>query len=211
MRTALIAALLVPVAAAAQPALPTRDVSVQYGIAGAAGNGPQIIHMSFDAGAQRMRFDAPGTPGYSVVDHGTGQSITTVDPAGAAVQVPMPPSPPGRLPNGGAVAQGQGSLNGTPCTVWSFAASGSTICVGDDGVPLYGDGTDAEGRPRRFAATRVEYGPPSAAPPVLPPAAPIERRALPPSLPRGEYLPGLGYHYGAYHFGGGYHVGGGRR
>jgi hypothetical protein len=207
-RAALIAALLAPGAAVAQsapPPLPTRDVTVQYGIAGPTGGGPQVVHMSFDAGTQRMRIEAPGTPGYAVVDHGAGQSVTTVDPAGAVVQAPMPPSPPGRLPAEGGVSQGQGSLNGVPCTVWSFAASGSTVCVGDDGVPLYGDGTDADGQPRRFSAMRVDYGTPSVAPPVVPPDRPVERRALPPSPPRGEYLPGVGFHYG------GYHVGGGRR
>jgi hypothetical protein len=194
----LAAALLIPAVAAAQtapPPLPTRDVSVEYGLQGGPASMPQVIRMSFDAASQRMRFDMPGLDGYVLADH-RDQSLTAVEPVRRVLQVPMPAAAPGRLPTDGAVPRGQGRLDGVPCTIWNFDAAGASVCVTDDGVPLYGDGVDDNGNPRRFAAVRVEYGLPSATPPVLPPDRPIERRPVLRDADRSAYLPGLGFHFG---------------
>jgi hypothetical protein len=194
----LAAGLLLPGLAAAQggPApLPTRDVSVQYGLQGGPATMPQVIRMSFDAASQRMRFDMTGLDGYLLADH-AGQTLTAVEPSRRVLQVPMPAAAPGRLPADGAVRRGQGGLDGVPCTIWNFDAPGASVCVTDDGVPLYGDGIDDDGNPRRFAAVRVEYGLSSAAPPVLPPDRPIQRRPVLRDADRSAYLPGLGFHFG---------------
>jgi hypothetical protein len=107
----LAAGLLLPGLAAAQggPApLPTRDVSVQYGLQGGPASMPQVIRMSFDAASQRMRFDMTGLDGYLLADH-AGQSLTAVEPSRRVLQVPMPAAAPGPPAGGwcGAARAGQ--------------------------------------------------------------------------------------------------------
>lgn len=161
--------LLAAAPAAAQPAplvQPSRDVTVRYAVSGEAtsllpGGLPGPATLSWDAARQRLRAEAEGRNQVAVIDlrARTGQVYDT------SLRVVLPlklrPGALGPLTPEAARLQPRGhdTVAGLPCT--DYAVEGRTpgmVCLTADGVPLRGSGT-IEGRPGRFTALSVAYGP----------------------------------------------------
>ena len=157
---------------ATQPAtLPTRDVVVRYQVEGEAtsllpGGLPGPVSLSWDAENGRVRAEAQGRNQVALLDlrSRTGEVFDT------GLRVVLPLRLRGdilqRLTLEGARLQprGQDVVAGLPCTTYAVdGRTPGTVCLTPDGVPLRGTG-EVDGRPGRFTATAVTYGP---VPPAL--------------------------------------------
>ena len=170
-RTILLAAAVAALPAAAQldpPRIrPAHDVVVTYAVDGQAarlvpGGLPGPVRLFWDAAGQRLRAEADGHRQVALVDlraH-TGQAIDT----GLRIVLPLPlraaDLQPLTLEGGRLVPLGKLVVAGLPCTVYRVenGRAPSTICLTTDGVPLRGEG-EIQGKPGRFTATNVRYGP----------------------------------------------------
>lgn len=158
-----------PVLANAQTAplvQPSRDVTARYAVTGEAtsllpGGLPGPVTLYWDAGRQRVRAEAEGRNQVAVVDLRTrsGQVFDT----GLRIVLPlkMRPGALGPLSPDAAHLQprGRDTVAGLPCTEYTIdGRNPGTVCLTADGVPLRGSGT-VEGKPGRFTALSVAYGP----------------------------------------------------
>lgn len=158
-----------PLAAVAQPAplvQPSRDVTVRYAVTGEAtslllGGLPGPATLSWDAARQRLRAEAEGRNQVAVVDLRTRSGQVYDTSLRLVLPLKLRPGALGPLTPDTARLQprGRDTVAGLACT--DYAVEGrtpGTVCLTADGVPLRGSGT-IEGKPGRFTALSVTYGP----------------------------------------------------
>lgn len=187
MKAALLAAVSLAAAAAVQPAVaqpaavrpatvPTRDVTVRYQVEGEAtslipGGLPGPVTVAWDAAGQRLRAEAQGRNQVALVDLRTRRGEVFDTALRAVLPLHLRPDTMDVLAANGSrlTRQGSDTVAGLPCTTYAVASrTPATLCLTADGVPLRGDGL-VEGRPGRFTALSVSYGPVPAAAFVPPP------------------------------------------
>lgn len=172
MKAGLAALLLLALPAAAQPPAPprlqpARDVVVTYRVEGQAANAipgglPGPVRLSWDAAGQRVRAETEGRSQVALIDlrQHTGQAIDT----SLRIVLPLPVRAadlqPLTLQGTRLTPRGKEVVAGLPCTAYLVEggkAPGS-VCLTPDGVPLRGQG-EIDGKPGRFTALAVAYGP----------------------------------------------------
>jgi hypothetical protein len=165
---ALVAVVLLATQAAAQdrPAtMPTTDVTIDYtlDVANAGAPVPKQVRAYIKAGGSRARFEAPGMPGYLVVDR-THAKMFVVFPAQRAVMTL--PFDRARMAlftpdeHTSFARQGTDTVAGQDCTVWNILRDGhgATGCISADGLILRGSSADPSGPSGQLLATTVAYG-----------------------------------------------------
>ena len=201
MRRSLPALLLLaalPAAAQERPVMvPTRDVAVTYLVTAGQGQGHEL-RMAWLVAERKLRVDAAGAPGWSVIDQRAKRMLVVMEQQRAVLEVPANTGPGGlSLPteppaSARFTAAGSATVAGLRCTLWRYEDGdkrGET-CLTADGVMLRSSGGQRDGqgggRTGAVEATRVTYGPQDPAR-FQPPAG---YRAM--QLPPGLTLPGLG-------------------
>ena len=187
---ALLAAL--PAAAEERPLLqPSRDVAVTYRVVGGQAAG-RSLRMAWLAAARKLRVEAPGMQGWSVIDQKAQRMLVVMERERAVVEVPpatgstlLPTEPPAnaRFSRGGTA-----TIAGLPCTVWTYEdgrARGET-CLTADGVMLRSSGSLGE-QAGTVEAVTVSYGPQDPARFQAPPG--YRNLTLPPGALQGRPPP----------------------
>ncbi len=165
---AAVALLSAPALAQPTPVTrPLRDVVVTYVLDGQApaavpGGIPGPVTLSWDAAGQRLRAEADGRSQVALIDlqARSGQVIDTA----LRIVLPLPirarDLQPLLLDGTRLHPRGTDRVAGLPCTVAAFdtAQGPGTVCLTADGVPLRGEGR-VGGKPGRFTAVAVRYGP----------------------------------------------------
>ncbi len=169
----LIASLLTPVSAMAQPVsqpllVPGRDVAVVYRVGGAAaeqipGGAPDGVRLQWDATAQRLRAEPLGRPGYALVDLGRRVADIVFPAQTSYIEAAIRGGDPQTLLAGSDVRftrRGPSRVIGLDCTEWAIHSRkiDGTGCVTPDGVVLRADG-QFDGRPGSMVAVSVETRP----------------------------------------------------
>ncbi|TDH58095.1 DUF4412 domain-containing protein [Dankookia rubra] len=199
MRRILPALLLAALPAAAQERpvmVPTRDVAVTYRVTAGQGQGHEL-RMAWLVAERKLRVDAEGAPGWSVIDQAAKRMLVVMDQQRAVLEVPANTGPgglslPTEPPASARFAKdGSATVAGLRCTVWRYEDGdkrGET-CLTADGVMLRSSGgqRDGQGGSRTGAveATKVAYGPQDPARFQAPPGY----RSM--QLPPGLTLPGV--------------------
>lgn len=194
-RLALLAALLpaaLPAAAQDRPALlPSRDVAVTYLVTVGQGQG-HALRMAWLVAARKLRVDAAGAPGWSVIDQRANRMLVVLDQQRAVLEMPANTGPGGlSIPTEPPASArftraGEATVAGLRCTLWQYEdgeRKGET-CLTADGVMLRSSGGQG-GRTGAVEATEVTYGPQDPARFQAPPGY----RSM--QLPPGLGLPGL--------------------
>lgn len=159
----LLALAAPPVAAQERPLLqPSRDVAVTYRVTSGEATG-RSLQMAWLAGARKLRVEAPGMQGFSVIDQKAQRMLLVMERERAVVEVPpaaggtlLPTEPPA---NARFTRGGSATIAGLACTVWRYEdgqARGET-CLTADGVMLRSSGTAGE-RSGTVEAVSVAYG-----------------------------------------------------
>ena len=195
MRRVLPALLLLaasPAAAQERPLLvPTRDVAVTYLVTAGQGQGHEL-RMAWLVAKRKLRVDADGAPGWSVIDQRAKRMLVVMDQQRAVLEVPANTGPGGlSIPTEPPASArftraGSATVAGLRCTLWRYEDGdkrGET-CLTVDGVMLRSSGGQG-GRTGAVEATRVAYGPQDPARFQAPPGY----RSM--QLPPGLTLPGL--------------------
>ncbi|MCW3474974.1 DUF4412 domain-containing protein [Limobrevibacterium gyesilva] len=188
-------------AAAAQdhpPFEPTRDVTVDYvtDARSRAPNMPNTMRIYLAAGGKRMRMEAPGMPGYMLMDRAASRVVMVMAEQRMYTEIPLDPSRTAMLTLNDKMAftrKGTDTVAGLRCTVWEVrkdAAHGGTACIADDGVVLRGESSEGGGAPTHVTATAVSYAtlPDS----VFQPPADFRKLELPAGMTPGMMPPGVG-------------------
>ena len=194
MRRVLPALLLLaasPAAAQERPLLvPTRDVAVTYLVTAGQGQGHEL-RMAWLVAKRKLRVDADGAPGWSVIDQRAKRMLVVMDQQRAVLEVPANTGPGGlSIPTDPPASArftraGSATVAGLRCTLWRYEdgdKQGET-CLTADGVMLRSSGGKG-GRTGAVEATRVAYGPQDRARFQ----APLGYRSM--QLPPGLTLPG---------------------
>ncbi|MBP0446295.1 DUF4412 domain-containing protein [Roseomonas sp. SSH11] len=174
LRTVTMAAL----ALAALPALaqtgpahlrPTRDVAVTYRMEGGSPQQPKEMRMAWDVSTERQRIEAPGAPGWMLIDRKANTAVMVMDAQRMLMQIPssaaaaMMQDPPADTVF---TPRGTDRIAGTACNLWetTITAGKSTVCLTEDGVMLRAV-TELSARPglpqggtMRMEATELRYG-----------------------------------------------------
>ena len=190
----LLAAL--PAAAQDRPVFaPTRDVAVTYRVTAGQGAG-HSLRMAWLVAERKLRVDAEGAPGWSVIDQRAQRMLVVMEQQRAVLEVPANTGPgglslPTEPPAGARFTRGAAAtVAGLRCTTWRYEdgdKQGET-CLTADGVMLRSSGGQRDGQGSRTGAveaTAVAYGPQDPARFEPPPGY----RAL--QLPAGRAAPGL--------------------
>lgn len=193
-RLALLAALLpaaLPALAQDRPALlPSRDVAVTYRVTEGQGQGHEL-RMAWLVGARKLRVDAGGAPGWSVIDQRAGRMLVVMEQQRVVLEMPANTGPGGLSlpleapPSARFTRAGEATVAGLRCRVWHYEdgeRKGET-CLTADGVMLRSRGGQGN-RTGAVEATQVAYGPQDPARFQAPPGY----RSMP--LPPGLGLPG---------------------
>ncbi len=172
MRRRLLAFVLILISGGALPGparatpaprfLPLRDVTVTYAVTGIGRDGPTQVRVAVAAGGVRARIDAPGLPGYLLIDRARGtvtmvlaaqQLFVDVPGAMARTEAYMPD------PHADFLREGVDHIAGYRCTAWQMTGpkGDATGCLTDDGVILRG-AERSRGGMVRLVATSVVYG-----------------------------------------------------
>jgi hypothetical protein len=185
----LLAAL--PAAAQERPVLvPTRDVAVTYRVTAGQGQGHEL-RMAWLVAERKLRVDAEGAPGWSVIDQQAKRMLVVMEQQRAVLEVPANTGPGGLSvptePPASArfTRAGNDTVAGLRCTLWRYEDGdrhGET-CLTADGVMLRSSGGKGT-RTGAVEATKVAYGPQD---PVRFQAPPGYRSM---QLPPGLTLPG---------------------
>ena len=192
MRRILPALLLAALPATAQERpvmVPTRDVAVTYRVTAGQGQGHEL-RMAWLVAERKLRVDAEGAPGWSVIDQQAKRMLVVMEQQRAVLEVPantgpgglsIPTEPPAsaRFSKGGSA-----TVAGLRCTIWRYEDGdkrGET-CLTADGVMLRSSGGQGN-RTGAVEATAVAYGPQDPARFQAPPGF----RSL--QLPSGPGLP----------------------
>ena len=199
MRRAALALLcLAAPSAAAQERpvfVPTRDVAVTYRVTSGQGAGHEL-RMAWLVAERKLRVDAEGAPGWSVIDQQAKRMLVVMDQQRAVLEVPANTGPGGlSLPTEPPASArftraGNDTVAGLRCTLWRYEdgdKQGET-CLTADGVMLRSSGGQRGGqggsRTGAVEATKVAYGPQDPARFQAPPGY----RSM--QLPPGLTLPG---------------------
>jgi hypothetical protein len=166
----LVSMVLSPLGAHAQPGpriRPSHDVVVTYQVDGQAlslvpGGIEGPVTLSWDAAGERLRAEVAGRSQVALIDlrNHDGQAIDTT----LRVVLPLPirqqDLQPLMLEGAHLTPAGKDTVAGLACNRFSFESpqGPGTVCLTPDGVPLRGQGA-VSGKPGRFTATSVHYGP----------------------------------------------------
>lgn len=158
--------------------LPSRDMQAVYRLSGDAAaavpglDGAAVLHLTWDAKGRRLRLQAEGRPEVAVFDLSARRAEIVYSGLHAALVVPMRARDVTALTLSHArfKRQGNDTVLGFPCTVWSVRESrgSGTVCVTADGIPLRGSGT-VDGRQGEFVALSLAYAPQPASLFAVPP------------------------------------------
>lgn len=160
--------------AVAQPAMrpgpllqPSRDVTVLYRVDGGAtklvpGGLERPVKLYWDAGGERLRAELEGRSQVALIDlrSHVGQVIDTALRVALPLRIRTEDLQVLSMEGARLTPRGHAVLAGLGCTqyrVETGRAPGSA-CITADGVPLQGEG-EVQGRPGRFTAVSVSYGP----------------------------------------------------
>ncbi|MFC7475407.1 hypothetical protein ACFQS7_13635 [Dankookia sp. GCM10030260] len=160
----LLAAL--PAAAQDRPVFtPTRDVAVTYRVTAGQGAG-HSLRMAWLVAERKLRVDAEGAPGWSVIDQRAQRMLVVMEQQRAVLEVPANTGPgglslPTEPPAGARFTKGAAAtVAGLRCTTWHYEdgdKKGET-CLTADGVMLRSSGGQGS-RSGAVEATTVAYGP----------------------------------------------------
>jgi hypothetical protein len=156
-----------PVCGSAQPVTqPTRDVAVQYHVAGdsigAPGQGRvDMIKISYGASGQRMRIEPVGQPAFMIVDRSAGHMMVVMSGQNMYMDMPydssrvMDFSPA----NAKFTERGTATVAGLSCTDYDVSSQQHTgsVCLTSDGVMLSATSKDPQHQ-GSMEATNVAYG-----------------------------------------------------
>lgn len=176
LRYAVLPTLALMAATAASPAraqehppfLPTRDAAVVYKVAGATpdGSAPLEMHMYLKASGGLMRIDAPGQPGYAVMNRTDNHVFVVMEDRHAYIEMSTSDTGGARLfmLDGSMqyVRKGTETILGATCTDWQVTSPDGTgvACITADGVMLRAQGTSSSGESRgALEAVSLNYGP----------------------------------------------------
>ncbi|WP_431267483.1 DUF4412 domain-containing protein [Dankookia sp. P2] len=195
MRRSLPALLLLaalPAAAQERPVMvPTRDVAVTYRVTAGQGQGHEL-RMAWLVAERKLRVDAEGAPGWSVIDQAARRMLVVMEQQRAVLELPANTGPgglsiPTEPPAGARFTKGgSDTVAGLRCTLWRYEDGdkrGET-CLTADGVMLRSSGGQGS-RTGAVEATKVVYAPQDPARFQAPPGY----RSMP--LPPGLVPPGL--------------------
>jgi hypothetical protein len=174
--------------------VPTRDVAVSYRVTAGQGQGHEL-RMAWLVAERKLRVDAVGAPGWSVIDQRAKRMLVVMEQQRAVLEVPansgpgglsIPTEPPAsaRFTKGGSA-----TVAGLRCTLWRYEdgdKQGET-CLTADGVMLRSSGGQG-GRTGAVEATAVAYGAQDPARFRAPAGYPVMQ--LPPGLAPSALLPG---------------------
>ena len=184
-----------PAAAQERPMLiPARDVAVTSLVTAGQGQGHEL-RMAWLVAERKLRVEAAGAPGWSVIDQRASRMLVVMDQQRAVLEMPantgpgglsLPTEPPAsaRFTRGGAA-----TFAGLRCTLWHYEDGdkrGET-CLTADGVMLRSSGGQGS-RTGAVEATAVAYGPQDPARFQAP--AGYRSMQLPPGLAPSGLLPG---------------------
>jgi hypothetical protein len=146
------------------PVFPTRDVAVTYRMTGGSApqGAPQTMQMSWNAAAGLLRSEVPGM-GWMVADQRSGRAFMVMEPMRVIMDVPLGQQGsqlPGLSPNATYRREGNATVAGLRCTIWSVQDGDSRgrACITADGVMLRAEGTNG-GHSGGLEATQVTYAP----------------------------------------------------
>ena len=162
---ALMLAVATPAMAQDRPQLtPTRDVAVTYRMTGGSApqGAPQTMQMSWNAAAGLLRSEVPGM-GWMVADQRSGRAFMVMEPMRVIMDVPLGQQGsqlPGLSPNATYRREGNATVAGLRCTIWSVqdGPSQGRSCITSEGVMLRAEGTH-QGQTGGMEATQVAFGP----------------------------------------------------
>ena len=184
-------------AAAAQgsgpPLMPSRDVTVLYGVQPEGAPQEQLVRVYFRGGGGMMRIDGPPAPdgsssGDMIMDR--DGKVMTVVMNQPRIYMQIPEREEVRSPfvldaSMRFARTGTSTVAGLACTTWSITTpkGDATACVTQDGVVLSESGVDGEGARGRMTARTVQYGPLPAS--LFAPPPGYQRTAHPENMGRG--------------------------
>jgi hypothetical protein len=153
------------IAADHPPYVPTRDVAVAYRVQLSADpHGEESVQMAYTTASGRVRIEAPGNPGYMLIDRSEGRLIMVVDQMRTFMEMPFDARMGAGLLLNDKMAfsrKGMEKVAGLPCTSWDVT-SGATharLCITADGVILRAEGSDPKRGEGRLEAVSVSYTP----------------------------------------------------
>jgi len=163
-------AVAVPAVAQDHPPVmqPSRDVMVEYHVAGITQGAPQrsdTIRMYFTDHGMKMRIEPVGQPAYSIVDRTNARMVMVMTPQHAYVELPYDPKHVMAFDDKGATFTRVGSdtVAGIGCTLYQTKRQDRSgqVCLSDDGLLLRAK-SDNPGQGGTMEATQVSYGPQAA-------------------------------------------------
>jgi hypothetical protein len=146
---------------------PTRDVMVEYHVAGGSEGQPRAntVRMYFTDRGSKLRIEPVGQPGYSIMDRSAGRMIIVMAPQRMYMEMPYDAKQVMSFDNKDATFTRRGTDNvaGIRCTVFDGKSQehSGQVCVSDDGVMLRAK-SDPGSPGGSLEATSVTYGPQSA-------------------------------------------------
>ncbi len=161
-------AAALPAAAQDHPAImqPTRDVMVEYHVAGAMQGAQRsdTIRMYFADHGMKMRIEPVGQPAYSIVDRGAARMVMVMAEQRAYMELPYDPKRVMAFDDKSATFSRVGSdtVAGISCTIYDTKRQNNSgqVCLSDDGLMLRAKSdSQSPGGGGVMEATRVSYGP----------------------------------------------------
>lgn len=181
------------VSADGPPLMPTRDVSVLYGVRPDGAPQEQPVKVYFRAGGSMMRIDGPpgqdgASSGAMIMDRANRTMTVVLNAPRIYMQIPEHDevhSPFVLDASMRFTRTGTGTVAGVQCVNWSIVSGKGTAvaCVTVDGVVLSESGVDGDGAKGQLMARTVSYGPQEAA--LFAPPAGYQRAAHPQGMGAG--------------------------
>lgn len=141
---------------------PGRDVAVEYRSGDSAGDASGApVTMRFSSKSGRIRIDAPGRRGYTILDTGAGTMTMVMEERHLYMERPADPGMVAmfQATNTAFRKTGSDTVAGVPCTTYdaTFNDHSGEVCLTSDGVLLRARSADPE-RHRELEAVKVRYG-----------------------------------------------------
>lgn len=175
------------------PLMPTRDVTVVYGVRPDGAPQEQAVRVYFRGGGGLMRIDGPPGPdgaasGDMIMDRDARTMTVVVNQPRIFMQIPerqVVRSPFVLDASMRFTRTGASTVAGLPCTTWSMVTDkgAATACITADGVVLSESGVDGEGARGQLTARTVRYDPLPAS--LFAPPPGYQRTAHPDNLGQG--------------------------
>lgn len=168
----LLALRISPASGTAEPApayLPTRDVAVQYTVAGKAAQQVRTLQVRFSAARQLLRVETEDRGmGYLIVDPARRGAKLVVPGLGQVADLPLMRDRRAALLFGDGLRftrRGKARVAGWECVNWDVRAErdSATLCLTAEGVLLRAQGHGGDVADSSITATRVEDAPQAAA------------------------------------------------